>query len=196
MRGWKGFTIEAARTLWRWRKNLVILGLVVALVLVGSRGPAPGGGWVMETYRAPLVHTVERVQTEIREIKVPVYIPTPKQSKAIEKEIGGKIPSGDLLGIHEIKPSETGSKIVITQDEPGNPLTVTVFPNKPKLFQWEFRQRSVEAWTNVDTLRLDAEFRSGLFRVGPVHVGLRVKADNLTRDPLKPAIQIGARYTF
>lgn len=186
---------QASKLAWKHRKNLVILVLVLALIVVWRSRPTDTG-FRPEPYRAPIVRTVEKVRTEIKEIKVPVYLPTPKQSKAIEKEIGGKIPTGDLLGVHEVKPSETGSKVVITQEKPGDALTVTVFPNKPKLFAWELKQRSIEAWSDVDQVKIDAEFRQGLFRVGPVHVGLRIKQDDLLRDPIKPAIQIGARFTF
>lgn len=186
---------QAGKLAWKHRKNLVILVLVLVLIVVWRSRPE-GTGFQPEPYRAPLVKVVEKIKTVEKVIKVPVYIPTPKQADKIEQEIAGPLPAGDLLGIHEVKASETDSKVVITQEKPGEPLTVTVFPERPRLFKWELKQRSAEAWSDVDPFDPDVEYRQGLFRIGPVHIGARVKQDNILHDPFKPVIQIGARFTF
>lgn len=179
---------------WKYRDKLVIGVLALALLAVWKTRPGDPG-WVPGPTPAPLIRTVEKVKTEIKEIKVPVYYPTPKETSKLEKQIGGEIPPGDLLGVHSIKLFEREGYITITQPESGKPLEVTVFPKPEKWFQWKLHDRAAFLWTDVNRLDPDIEFRQSLFRMGRVTTMIRVKEDDLLTAP-SFSLQVGAALSF
>lgn len=185
--------IDAGQILWTHRSKLVILVLATALVLnrkspeIFQEAPAP--------YRAQPVKILRETRTVVEELKVPVFYPSPKQLERIESQIGGALPPDEkLLSIVQVDPLPAGGSAVVTSD--GSAVNVTVYPKDAPFFEWNWRDRSIAAWSEVVNPSLDMEYRQGIARIGRVELEARVIADRLLEDRRDVRLQVGARISF
>jgi len=158
-------------------------------------------------YNAPessLTRGIEKVVLPTPPGGIVALKPTSKESAKLEKKLGGKLPTGPLLSVTEIKDLCSGGRVVVSLEPAANPeapvgVVVTVYPNKARLFEWRL-QRSLGLYygQGIGELKgsvVNIEFTQDLFRVGPAITSAKAGAF-LTPYGNFEYVAIGAKITF
>ena len=179
---------------WKYRAS-ILLAIVILLVFVIWKFPhqVTVVREVPAPYVAPTI--VETVRTVIKEVKVPVLVPTPSQATEIVEEIGGPLPQGDLLSVVEEGPLPDGALVVVSQPAPEKPVVVTVYPRPIPFFKWELKNRSLGLYTPVDKAGLEMDWQQNIARIGPVTTQVKLDTGDLI-NKRNLRILVGGRIAF
>ena len=164
----------------------VVLAVLVALQVQQWYFP-PKGRTLYKVVNLPYVAPESPVIDEVglgRVVLPPLPLeglqePTEHQKKKIEKEIGGKLPSGPLLSVREIQELCRGGKLVltlepvdVTEPEGAQRVVPTIFPNEVPFFEWtlqrEFSVAYGQSFGNFAGSFVHLDLRQSLARTGPV----------------------------
>jgi len=135
--------------------------------------------YVPVPYQAPVSKVLKGIRYEIITREVPIYVPTQREAKIIEKSIKTPIPPGDLLTIVDIKPLPEGGKAIVTLPLEG-PVNVTISPQRPRFFEWR-GDRALTGWYELtpEGTQASLDFQQHLFRVGPAVLVVKAEAKDL-----------------
>lgn len=191
---------------------ILLAGLILGATIYSWYAPDPKAVTIIRVvpkpYKAPESPISKGVVREIAPREIAILKPTSKQLEAIEKKLGGSIPAGDLLGVHDIKPLPYGGRVVTTLPPPNTQegseggVSVTVYPNKPPFFEWDFTRTAGLytglAWdSKVGGVQnaLLLEVTQDLFRTGPAIWGTRAGTLQLPSGSVS-YVMVGAKVKF
>lgn len=129
-----------------------------------------------EPARSDVVKGVDQV---VIPVEIEALKPSEREVKKIEKEIRGKLPSGPLLTVREIKELCRGGKLVLTlepvdvsQPEGAQRVVPTIFPNKVPFFEWtlkrEFSVAYGQSFGDLTGSFIHLNLHQELARTGPI----------------------------
>ena len=132
-----------------------------------------------EAPESPLIDDLDIPKVTLPPKEISALKPSERDVKKIEKEIGGKLPTGPLLSVREIKELCRGGKLVLTMEpvdvtkpEGAQRVVPTIFPNKVPFFEWtlkrEFSVAYGQSFGNFAGSFVHLDLRQELVRTGPV----------------------------